>query len=125
MCRSDPKQSRKPYKEVKTTRADLSDVFVIGTVNFVNSQSAIETEAIEIIKILSGKVRVKLHTGAEVNVMPNRVYQKLVTGRSMSNGVEIQATSTKLTGYRGAKINVLRHIGISLYKLIYNPIQFY
>ena len=41
----------------------------------------------------------KLDTGAKVNVMPNRVYQKLVTDRSISNGVEIQATSTKLTGY--------------------------
>ena len=38
-CRSDPKQSRKPYKEVKTIRADLSDDFVIDSVDFVNTQS--------------------------------------------------------------------------------------
>ena len=78
MRRSDPKKSRKPYKEVKTTRADLSDDFVIDTVSFVNSQSAKETEATAIIKILNENVRVKLDTGAKVNVMPNRVYQKLL-----------------------------------------------
>ena len=72
----------------------------------MNSKSAKETEAISMINILNGKVRVKLDTGAEVNVMPKRVYQKLVTDKSISNGGEIQATSTKLTGYEGAEIPV-------------------
>ena len=71
MCRSDPKQSRKPYKEIKTIIADSSDDFVIDTVNFVNCQSATETEATAINNILNGEVRVKLGTGAEVNVMSN------------------------------------------------------
>jgi sRNA-binding protein len=40
-----------------------------------------ETEALAVVNILYGKVRVKLDTGAEVNVIPFRVYQQLVHGR--------------------------------------------
>lgn len=76
MCRSDSKQSQRPNKEVKAIRADSSDDFVI---DIVESQTVKETEATAVINILDGNVRVKLDTGAEVNVMPNRVYQKLVT----------------------------------------------
>ena len=79
VCRSDPKQGRKPYKGVETIRPDSSDDFVIDTVNFVYCQSATETEAIAINNILNGEVRVKLGTGAEVNVMSNRVNQTLAT----------------------------------------------
>ena len=35
------------------------------------------TEALTILKINNKKVKVKLHTGAEVNVMPMRVFKQI------------------------------------------------
>jgi hypothetical protein len=49
---------------------------------------------------------VKLDTGAEVNVIPFRVYQQLVAGKEISSDAEIKRTTTKLSGYGGAEIPV-------------------
>ena len=49
--------------------------------------------------IWNEKVRVKLYTGAEVNVMPDRVYQQLVTKyKEIPESVKLKTTPTKLQG---------------------------
>ena len=57
------------------------------------------TEALAILKINNKKVKVKLDTGAEVNVMPMRVFKQIEDGH-----VKIERTKTKLCGYGGTNI---------------------
>ena len=57
------------------------------------------TEALSILKINNKKVKVKLDTGAEVNVMPMRVFKQIEDGH-----VKIERTKTKLCGYGGTNI---------------------
>ena len=52
------------------------------------------TEALAILKINNKKVKVKLDTGAEVNVMPMRVFKQIEDGH-----VKMERTKTKLCGY--------------------------
>ena len=54
------------------------------------------TEALAILKINNKKVKVKLDTGAEVNVMPMRVFKQIKDG-----DVKKERTKTKLCGYGG------------------------
>ena len=63
-------------------------------------------QALAVVNILYGKVRVKLDMGAEVNVIPFRVYQQLVAGKEISSDAEIKRTTAKLSGYGGAEIPV-------------------
>ena len=57
------------------------------------------TEAFRILKINNKKVKVKLDTGAEVNVMPLTVYEQI-----QSKDVKMKMTATKLCVYRGANL---------------------
>ena len=70
MCRSESKQRQTPKKRVREIAADSNDNFVIDAVYGVENKLGKETEALAVVNILSNKVRVKLDTGAEVNVMP-------------------------------------------------------
>jgi hypothetical protein len=106
MCRSESKQGQAPNKRVREITADSNDDFVIDVVYSMENKLGKETEALALVNILYGKVRVKLDTGAEVNVIPFRVYQQLVAGKEISSDAEIKRTTTKLTGYRGAEIPV-------------------
>ena len=106
MCRLESKQRQAPSKRVKEVTADSNHDFVIDAVYCVESKSGKETEALAVVNILSNKVRMKLDTGAEVNVMPYRVYQQLAAGEELSRDAEIKTTTTKLTGYGGAEIPV-------------------
>ena len=68
MCRSESKQRQTPNKQVREIAADSNDDFVIDAVYCVENKLGKETEALAVVNILSNKVRVKLDTGAEVNV---------------------------------------------------------
>ena len=58
----------------------------------------------------------KLDTSTEVNIMPDQVYQKLVTNENVSKDAEIK-TNTKLMGYGGTEIPVTRRCTLlCLYK---------
>ena len=57
------------------------------------------TEALSILKINNKKVKVKLDTGAEVNVMPMRVFKQIEDGH-----VKIERTKTKPCGYGGTNV---------------------
>ena len=95
MCRTDLKQSRELHKRVKEIRADTNDDFVIDTVSILENCVSKGTEALAVVNILDERVRVKLDTGAEVNVMPSRVYQKLVFNKKISRDAKIKGTNTK------------------------------
>ena len=80
----------------------------MSTLNIlISSIQLLETQkSYGVISIFNEKVRVKLDTSAEVNVMLNRVYQKLVTDKRVPKDGEIKTTSTKLTRYGGLEIPV-------------------
>ena len=59
------------------------------------------TETLAILKINNKKVKVKLDTGAEVNVMSMRVSKQIEDGH-----VKMERTKTKLCGYGGTNISV-------------------
>ena len=63
------------------------------------------TEALAILKINNKKVKIKLDTGAEVNVMPMRVFKEIDEGH-----VKMEKTKTKLCGYGGTNIPVKEKI---------------
>ncbi|CAB4032153.1 Hypothetical predicted protein, partial [Paramuricea clavata] len=77
MRRTYPKQSLGPHKYVTATkrlesnRLDSNDDFVLEIVNILESQAVKDTEALAVVRVLNEKVRVKLDTGAAVNIMPN------------------------------------------------------
>ena len=90
-------------KEVKEISID-DDAFVIETVAY-NDEKQCNTEATVVLHIKDAKVRMKIDTGAEVNVMPLRVFNQ-VNDRSKESILTLKSTSTKLTGYGGNKIPV-------------------
>ena len=59
-------------------------------------------EATAIIIIEGSDIRVKLETGAEVNIIPKRVYDQL-----KKSNKKITKTSVKLHGYGGHDISVI------------------
>ena len=59
-------------------------------------------EATAIIKIDGSDVTIKLDTGAEVNDMPERVYDQL-----KKSNKKVAKTSVKLHGYEGHDISVI------------------
>ena len=58
------------------------------------NQMVNDTEALVVINIFNEKVHIKLDTGAEVNVMPIRVYHKLMTDKRVPKDGEIKTTNT-------------------------------
>ena len=72
---------------------------MIGTVAAALKEKL--TEALAILKINNKKVKVKLNTDAEVNVMPIRVFNQIEDGH-----VKMERTRTKLCGYGGTNIPV-------------------
>ena len=76
--------------------------YVIETITEDDTRNVDACEATAVIKIEESNVRVKLDTGAEVNVMPKRVYDQL----NKSNK-KLTKTSVKLQGYGGHNIPVI------------------
>ena len=88
--------------EVKS--GDGSSRYFIEAIGRSNSQS----EATVVIDIGEGQVRMKLDTGAEVSVLPARVYKQLQSqDKSLKDMLMIKPTNTKLVAYGGADIPVL------------------
>ena len=79
-------------KKVHEASAAPSADFVIEEIGSNIEKKA--TEAFRILKINNKKVKVKLETGAEVNVMPLRVYEQI-----KSKDVKMKTTATKLCVY--------------------------
>ena len=86
-------------KKVHEASTKSDDDFVIETVEAALKENS--TEALAILKINNKKVKVKLDTGAEVNVMLMRVFKQMEDGH-----VKIERTKTKLCGYGGTNIPV-------------------
>ena len=86
-------------KKVHEASTKSDDDFVIETVEAaLNGKS---TEALATLKINNKKVKVKLDTGAEVNVMLVRVFKQMKDGH-----VKMERTKTKLCGYGGTRSSV-------------------
>ena len=92
-------------KKVHETSAAPSADFVIEEIGS-NIEKKV-TEACSILKLNNKKVKVKLDTGAEVNVMPVRVYEQI-----KSNDVKMKTTATKLFVYGGADIPIVGKIDV-------------
>ena len=69
---------------------------------------AIETEnkveALVMVDVGQQKVKMKLDTGAEISVLPNRVYKELV---NRGEKIKLSSTDTKLMAYGGTEIPVI------------------
>ena len=72
-----------------------------------NNAKQCNTEATVILHIKDAKVRMKIDTGAEVDVMPLRVFNQ-VNDRNKESILTMKSTSTKLIGYVGNEIPVCR-----------------
>ena len=90
-------------KKIHQASAGPSDDFVIEEI--ASSMVKKATEAFVIVKINNRKVKVKIDTGAEVNVMPLRVFEQIET-----EGIQMMKTTTKLCGYGGTNIPVVGKI---------------
>ena len=84
-------------KKMHKTSTRSDDDFVIETVEAALKEKS--TEALAILKISNKKVKVKLDTGAEVNVMLMRVFKQIEDGH-----VKMERTKTKLCRYGGTNI---------------------
>ena len=93
-------------RKVHEASAEPTEDFVIEEVETSKEKKA--TEAFVILKINNKKVKVKLDTGAEVNVMPLCVYEQLQTEE-----VQMMKTATKLCGYGGTNIPVVGKISVN------------
>ena len=89
-------------KKVHEASTASSDDFVLEEVTTGKEKKA--TEAFVMVIINNKEVKAKLHTGAEVNVIPLRIYKQVET-----EGVQMRKTATKLCGYGGT--NILRVVG--------------
>ena len=67
-----------------------------------NTDQKEQAEATTIMKMNGKSVKVKLDTGAEVNVMPKRVFDLIKDKKTL-----LSQTSTRLKGYGGNNIPVL------------------
>ena len=77
-------------------------------------------EATLVIKMNDKNVRIKLDTGAEVNVMPTRV------SRQIANTKDMEQSNVKLKGYRGSAIPAVEESFIRCaYNNIYKGVKFY
>ena len=77
-------------------------------------------EATLVIKINDKNVRIKLDTGAEVNVMPTRVFRQIV------NTKDIEQSNVKLKGYGGSAIPAVEESFIRCAcNNIYKGVKFY
>ena len=94
----------KLLKEVKEISTEDDDVYVIETVANNNAKQC-NTEATVSLHIKDAKVRMKIDTGAEVDVMPLRVFNQ-VNDRNKESILTMKSTSTKLIGYGGNEIPV-------------------
>ena len=68
----------------------------------LNSKGALEANTI--LKVDGKRVIVKIDTGSEVDVLPNRVLQKL---NELGSSVKIQPTDLNLCDFNGNEISVL------------------
>ena len=84
-------------KKIHEASTKSDDDFIIETVEGALKEKS--TEALAILNINNKKVKVKLDTGAEVNVMPMRVFKQTEDGH-----VKMERTKTKLSGHVGTNI---------------------
>ena len=82
--------------------ANETKYYVIETITEDDKTNVNAFEATAIIKIEGSDVRLKLDTGAEINVMPKRVYDHL-----KKSNKKIKKASVKLHGYGGHYISVI------------------
>ena len=92
-------------KKVRKASAAPSSDFVIEEIGSNIEKKA--TEVFRILKINNKKVKVKLDTGAEVNVMPLRVFEQIT-----SKDVTMKTTATKLCEYGGANLPIVGKIDV-------------
>ena len=86
-------------KTVHKASTKPDDDLVIETVEAALKEKS--TEALAILKINNKKVKVKLDTGAEVNVMLMRLLKQIE-----DDHVKMERTKTKLCGYGRTNISV-------------------
>ena len=84
----------------RTPNANVVKEYMIETLTFDNAHVD-STEAVAILMLNNTKVKVKLDTGAEVNVLPKRVWGRL------EYKPFLEKTHTKLRGYGGNYLKVL------------------
>ena len=88
--------------------------------NMTRGYDAQKKEATLVMKINDKNVRIKLDTGAEVNVMPTRVFSQI------ANTENIEQSNVKLKGYGGSAIPVIGESFIRCaYNNIYKDVKFY
>ncbi len=108
-CRSSDNNSR--YRDVNEIRTeDLAERYVI---EMVESNDENISEATVVLKIGSQDVRMKLDTGAEVSVLPLRVFQSLIArDDELARTLDVKRTNVKLVAYGGTVIPVLGTVEI-------------
>ena len=92
-------------KKVHEASAAPSDDFVLEEVTTSKEKKA--TEAFVIVKINNKKVKAKLETGVEVNVIPLQIYKQIETDR-----LQMRKAATKLCGYGGTNIPAVEKITV-------------
>ena len=97
-------RSKKFIKEIhEKTTEDGS--YVIEAISNHNSMTAGDKEATVIIQVEDCNVKMKIDTGAEVDVMPLRVFKQL--NNRCKEQLRLNPTNMKLLGYGGSEIMVL------------------
>ena len=86
-------------KKIQKASTKSDDDFVIETVEAALKEKS--AKALATLKINNKKVKVKLDTGAEVNVMPMTVFKQTEDGH-----VKMERKKTRLCGYDGTNIPV-------------------
>ena len=86
-------------KKIHEASTKSDDDFVIETVEAELKEKS--TETLGMLKIKNKTVKVKMNTGAEVNLMPIRVFKQIE-----DDPVKMERTKTKLCGYGGTNIPV-------------------
>ena len=90
------------------------------TDSMTRGYDAQKKEATLVMKMNDKNVRIKLDTGAEVNVMPTRVFSQI------ANTEDIGQSNVRLKGYGGSAISVIGESFIRCaYNHIYKDVKFY
>ena len=109
LCRNGNKKNHrskccKLRKEEKEISLEDDDSYVIETVAY-NDEKQCNTEVTVVLHMKDAKVRVKIDTGAEVDVMPLRVFNQ-VNNRNKESILTLKYRSAKLIGHNGNEILV-------------------
>ena len=98
--------SSTPTRIIKAVnKEDSEERYVIEEIEQINQAEGNQKEANVVVKIHGSDIRVALYTGAEVDIMPDRVLKK-VMANNKTQILKIQLTKRKLMGYGGDQIPV-------------------